>query len=182
MLFIIGSWKSLAFRGAAALIFGILALAWPSITLLSLVFLFAIYALMDGIMILAAVFRKTPEVAGRKGLLTLQGVVNILSGIVAVIWPGITALILLSVIAAWALITGALQIAAAIKLRKEISNEWLLGLAGLLSIAFGILLLISPGAGALAVVSIIGFYAILSGLLLLALAFRIRKLMTPVLS
>lgn len=181
MLFIVGSWKSLAFRGAAAVIFGILALVWPSITLLALVFLFGIYALVDGIAILAGVSRKAEEVAGRKGLLILQGIVSILAGIVAVVWPGITALALLLVIAAWAFITGALEIAAAIKLRKEISSEWLLGLAGVLSIAFGVLLLISPGAGAVAVVWMIGFYAILSGVLLLALAFRIKRLVTPLL-
>jgi uncharacterized membrane protein HdeD (DUF308 family) len=181
MLFIVGSWKSLAFRGAAAVIFGILALVWPSITLLALVLLFGAYVLVDGITILVGVFRKTEEVEGRKGLLILQGIVSILAGILAVIWPGITALALLLVIAAWAFITGALEIAAAIKLRKVISSEWLLGLTGVLSIVFGVLLLIAPGAGALAVVWMIGFYAILSGVLLLTLAFRIKKLATPVL-
>jgi uncharacterized membrane protein HdeD (DUF308 family) len=179
MFFIIGNWKSLAFRGVAAVIFGILASVWPSITVLALVFLFGIYALADGISILVAVLRKSPQVAGRKGLLTLHGVVGILAGITAFVWPGITALALVLVIAAWALITGALEVAAAIKLRKEISNEWMLGLAGVLSIALGMLLVISPGAGALALTWIIGFYAILLGALLLGLALRIRKLATP---
>lgn len=179
MLFIIGSWKSLAFRGAAAVLFGLLALIWPAITLLALVFLFGIYALADGISILVAVFRKSPEVAGRKGLLILHGVVSILSGIIAFVWPGITALALVFVIAAWALITGGLEVAAAIKLRKEISNEWFLGLAGVLAIVFGLFLVIAPGAGALAVTWIIGWYAMLSGALLLALAYRIRKFVTP---
>jgi uncharacterized membrane protein HdeD (DUF308 family) len=97
---------------------------------LALVFLFGIYALTDGITILVAVFRKSPQVAQeRKGLLIFQGVVSALSGIIAFVWPGITALALILVIAAWALMTGALEVAAAIKLRKEIRNEWMLGLA-----------------------------------------------------
>jgi uncharacterized membrane protein HdeD (DUF308 family) len=180
MPFIIGSWKSVAFRGAAALLFGVLALIWPGITLLSLVFLFGIYALSDGISILVAVFRKSPQPAqGRKGLMIFQGVVSILSGIIAFVWPGITALALLFLIAAWALVTGALEIAAAIKLRREITNEWLLGLAGALSIVFGMFIVIAPPAGALAVTWIIGWYAMLSGVLLLALAFRIRKFVAP---
>lgn len=180
MLFIVGSWKSLAFRGVAAVVFGILASVWPAITVLALVFLFGIYALTDGITILLAVFRKSPQVAqGRKGLLIFQGVVSALSGIIAFVWPGITALALILVIAAWALMTGALEVAAAIKLRKEIRNEWMLGLAGVLAIAFGLLLVISPGAGALALTWIIGFYAILSGALMLGLALRIRQLAIP---
>jgi uncharacterized membrane protein HdeD (DUF308 family) len=109
----------------------------------------------------------------------MQGIVGIGAGVVTLLWPGITALALLFVIAAWALVGGALQLAAAIRLRKVISGEWLLALSGVLSIALGVLLVLFPGPGALALVIWIGAYAFVFGILLLVLGFKLRGLRSP---
>jgi uncharacterized membrane protein HdeD (DUF308 family) len=108
-------------------------------------------------------------------VLLLQGLVGVAAGVVTLLWPGITALALLYVIAAWALITGALAVAAAIRLRKAITGEWLLALSGIASIGLGVVLILFPGAGALAVVLWIGAYAFVSGALLIALGLRLRS-------
>jgi uncharacterized membrane protein HdeD (DUF308 family) len=108
-------------------------------------------------------------------VLIIEGIVGIAAGILTVIWPGITALALLFVIAAWALVTGGLEIAAAIRLRKVITHEWLLVLAGIASIALGIILALFPGPGALALVIWIGAYALVSGAMMIGLAFRLRS-------
>ena len=108
-------------------------------------------------------------------LFLLQGIAGIIVGIMAFVWPGITALVLLYIIAAWAIVTGICEIVAAVQLRKEIEGEWLLGLGGIASVVFSVLLVAFPGAGALAVVWIIGAYSILFGILLLTLAFRLRR-------
>ena len=105
----------------------------------------------------------------------LEGAIGIAVGIMAFIWPGITALVLLYLIAAWAIVTGVLEIIASIQIRKEIQNEWLLAIAGITSVLFGVLLLVWPLAGALAILWIIGAYAIIFGILLLILAFRLRS-------
>ncbi len=170
------NWWALAIRGVAAVIFGLLAFVWPQITLLALVVLWGAYALIDGIFSIVAAITH-PEVRDRRWLLLLEGVVGIAAGVVAFIWPDITAFILLYIIAAWALVTGVLEIANAIRLRREITGEWALVASGVLSVLFGLLLVFFPGAGALAVVWIIGAYAIVFGILLLILAFRLRNLM-----
>jgi uncharacterized membrane protein HdeD (DUF308 family) len=175
MILIAGSWMSLALRGAAAVLFGVLTLVWPQITLLALVLLFGVYALVDGISMLVAAFTRAGRTGGRRGLLIFEGAVGVGVGILTFVWPRITAVALLYLIAGWALITGAIEIAIAIRLRRVIETEWFLGLAGALSILFGILLIISPGAGALAITWMIALYVILFGSLLLALAFRLRK-------
>ena len=172
----LSSWKSLALRGAAALLFGILTLIWPAISLIALILLFGVYALVDGASIFVAAAARDSDGWGSRGLLFLHAALGVLVGIITFIWPGITALALLYLIAAWALVTGALQLVAAVRLRKQIQNEWLLGLTGALSVVLGILLAIRPGEGVLAVTWLIGPYAFLVGILLLALAFRIRKL------
>lgn len=179
MVIDLGSWKSMALRGAAALIFGLLTLAWPSITLLALVFLFGAYALADGLFLLVSAFERDRAPEGRRGLLVLEGVVGVAAGVLTFVWPSITALALLYLIAAWAIITGVLEIASAIRLRKHIENEWFLGLAGALSVLFGVVLVLVPGAGALAITWLIGVYAAIFGVLLLALALKIRKLTLP---
>ncbi len=167
------NWWAIALRGLVAVLFGLAAFVWPGLTLLALVFLFGIYALLDGIFsIIAAVNNRAGN--NRWWLLLLEGLVGVAAGIIAFIWPGITAFALLYLIAAWAVITGILEIAAAIRLREEIEGEWLLGLGGLLSIVFGILLFIWPGAGALAVTWLIGAYALFFGILLIILGFRVR--------
>ena len=167
------NWWALLLRGIAAIVFGILAFFWPGVTLLSLVFVFGAYAIVDGIFALIAGFR-TPAGGARWWWLLLVGVVSLVAGILAFGMPGVTAFTLVLLIAAWAIVSGIFEIVAAIQLRKEIEGEWLLVLSGVASVAFGVLIMINPSAGALAVVWIIGSYAIIYGLLLTTLGFRLR--------
>jgi len=170
---IVLSWWLLALRGVAAVAFGVLAFVWPGITLLTLVFLFGAYALVNGILSLVAAF-KAPKGTANKGSLIFLGLLSIAAGLFTFLIPGITALGLVILIAAWAIANGVTEIVAAIKLRKVITNEWLLVLAGVASIVFGILLLLQPGVGALALIWWIGAWAIFMGVLLIILAFKIR--------
>jgi uncharacterized membrane protein HdeD (DUF308 family) len=178
MLMLIGSWKSLALRGAAAVLFGVLTLIWPGLTLWALVLLWGAYVLVDGLSVLGDVFTHAPGTDDRRGWLIFQGVVSIVAGVLTFVWPDITALALLFVIAAWAFVTGVLEIAAAVRLRRVLSNEWLLALVGVLSIAFAIGLVVTPGAGALVITWFIGWFALLAGAVRLGLAWRVRKLDT----
>ena len=163
-------WWSLALRGLFAILFGVMVFVWPGITLLSLVLLWGIYAVLEGI---AAIMIG---LHGRWWWMAIVGVLGVIAGIIAFVWPHITALLLLYLIAAAAVIRGISEIIAAIELRKAIEGEWLLILAGLLSVAFGILLFVHPGAGALAVLWIIGVYAIAFGIIEIAASLRLRKL------
>jgi uncharacterized membrane protein HdeD (DUF308 family) len=169
------NWWLLALRGVAAIVFGILAFIWPGITLLALVYLFGAYAFANGILSFTIAFNKA---RGRRhrGSLIFGGIISIITALITFFIPGITALGLVILIAAFAIANGVSEIAAAIRLRKVISNEWLLALAGVLSIAFGIILFIMPGAGALALVFWIGAWMIAIGVLLMVLAFRVRNL------
>jgi uncharacterized membrane protein HdeD (DUF308 family) len=169
------NWWLLAIRGVAAILFGIGAFVWPGITLGVLVLLFGAYALIDGVVAIIAGFsaRKEQE---RWWMMIITGAVGILTGILTFMWPGITALVLLYFIAGWAIVTGVFEIAAAIRLRKEMEGEWMLILAGIASVLFGILLIILPGAGALAVVWLIGAYSVVYGILMLVLGFKLRGL------
>jgi uncharacterized membrane protein HdeD (DUF308 family) len=166
-------WWTLAVRGVVGILFGILTLIWPGITLAVLVILFGAYALVDGIFAIGAAISDRVG-SSQWWALILEGMVGILIGLLTFAWPGITALVLLYLIGAWAIITGVLEIVAAIRLRNHIANEWSLGLAGVLSVLFGILMFVWPGATALALVWLIGLYALFFGVLLLALAFRLR--------
>jgi len=159
----------------AAILFGIAAFVWPGITLVALVLLFGAYALVDGIfaVIAGVAARREQE---RWWMMILEGVAGIVIGVLTFLYPGITALVLLYFIAAWSIVTGAFEIAAAIRLRREIEGEWLLGLAGFASLLFGVLLVILPGPGALALIWLIGSYALIFGVLMLILAFRLRGL------
>ena len=170
------NWWLLAVRGALAVLFGFVALIWPGITVLALVLLFGAYALVDGVMALYTALFDRGRPGGRgAGWLVLEGVAGVLAGIGAVVWPGITALVLLYLIAAWALVTGVAEILTAIRLRREIEGEWLMILSGALSILFGVLAFLFPSAGALAVVWLIGAYAIAFGVVMAILAFRLRR-------
>ncbi len=169
------NWWTLLIRGIAAILFGILALIWPGLTLTVLVIFFGAYALVDGAFNIVAAFRRRKKDEDW-WLLLLEGLSSLLFGVLALTWPEITALVLLIFIAAWALVTGAFEVAAAIALRKELEGEWMLILSGLASMIFGTLLFAFPGAGAVAVAWIIGSYAILFGALLVALSLRLRKL------
>jgi uncharacterized membrane protein HdeD (DUF308 family) len=167
-------WWLLLLRGIIAILFGLTLWVEPAISLAALVLLFGAYCLVDG------VFAVWTGISGAKDnehwwLLLLWGLVGIGVGILTFMSPGITALALLFYIAIWAIATGVLEIVGAIRLRKEINNEWLLLLAGLVSVAFGVLIAARPGAGALGILWVIGFYAIVFGVLLLILAFRVRK-------
>jgi len=168
------NWWALALRGLAAILFGIAALVVPHITLAVLIALFGAYALVDGVFALIAAGRAA-ERQTRWWPLALEGVVGIVVGILTFAWPGVTALILLYFIAYWAIITGVFELIAAIRLRQEISGEWLLGLGGVLSVIFGLLLIIFPGAGALTIVWLIGLYSLIFGVALVALGLRLRS-------
>jgi uncharacterized membrane protein HdeD (DUF308 family) len=168
------NWWLLALRGLVAVLFGVLAFLWPGITLITLVWLFGAFALVNGLLslVLAA---KAPKGYPRFGSLIFGGLLGILAGLVTFVMPGITALGLLILIAAWALVTGILEIIAAIRLRKIITNEWLLILAGIASVAFGVILLLRPAAGALALIWWFGAWALIFGILMIVLAFRMRN-------
>jgi uncharacterized membrane protein HdeD (DUF308 family) len=170
------NWGWIVLRGVAGVIFGVLAFAWPGITLVVLTLFFGAYALTDGIFALVAAYRRRE---GRRPVwpLVLVGVLGVGAGITTFLWPEITALLLLMFIAVWALFIGIFQIAAAIHLRKEIEHEWMLGASGGLSVLFGVLMIASPGAGAVAVAWLIGSYSIAFGVLLIALGFRLKKLL-----
>jgi uncharacterized membrane protein HdeD (DUF308 family) len=171
------NWWAVSLRGLAGILFGIITFFAPGISLAALVLLFGAYAFADGVLAIVAAIRRRG--ADRWWLLLLEGIVGIAAGVVTLLWPGITALALLYVIAAWALVTGAFEIATAIRLRKAISGEWLLALSGILSIALGVLLVLYPGPGALALVIWIGAYAFVFGVLLFALGLRLRGLQSP---
>ena len=167
------NWWLLALRGLVAVLFGVLAFMWPGATLITLVWLFGAFALVNGILslVLAAKTKGYPKV----GSLIFGGLLGILAGLLAFVMPGITALGLLILIAAWAIVTGTMELVAAVRLRKIINNEWLLVLAGIASVAFGVILLFQPAAGALVLIWWIGAWALLSGILLMILAFRMRN-------
>jgi uncharacterized membrane protein HdeD (DUF308 family) len=167
-------WWMVAVRGVAAIVFGVLTFLAPAASLLALVVLFGAYALVDGAFNIASAIRSAKG-RQRWGSLVFAGVSGIAAGVLTFVWPSITALILLFLIAAWAVVTGVAEVVAAIRLRKTIKGEWFLALSGVLSVVFGLLLFIFPGAGALAVTMWIGAYAIVFGGLLVGLAFRLRS-------
>jgi len=171
-------WWLLVLRGIFAVAFGILAFVKPNITLAALVLVFGAYALINGIFMLGVGLRAPKGTPG-KGTLVFLGLVGVAAGILTFVYPNITALSLLVVIAWWAILTGIFEIAAAVKLRKELTNEWVMILSGALSVAFGVLLIAKPNAGALSIIWLIGIYAVLYGILLLALAFRLKGLVSP---
>jgi uncharacterized membrane protein HdeD (DUF308 family) len=162
----------LVLRGVLAVLFGIAAFVWPEITLEALVILFGAFSLVEGVFNVASALMQRE---GYWGLLLLEGVFGVLIGILTFAWPGITALVLLYLIAGWAIVTGVFEIFAAVQLRKQIEGEWLLGLGGLLSIIFGVLMALQPGSGALALVWLIGGYAVVFGVILIALGLRLRN-------
>jgi uncharacterized membrane protein HdeD (DUF308 family) len=167
------NWWVLALRGLAAIIFGILALIWPELTILSLILVFGAYVLIDGIFAVITGIRSYGE-NRRWWASLLEGIAGIIVGILAFVWPDVTGLVLLYFIAAWAIVTGIFEIVAAIQLRRAITGEWLMILGGILSIVFGIVLVLFPEAGALGLIWVIGGYAIVFGLLFIFLAFRLR--------
>ncbi|MFY1875705.1 HdeD family acid-resistance protein [Achromobacter xylosoxidans] len=171
-------WGWVALRGVVAILFGLMAMFMPAITLSALVLVWGAFALADGVLALIAGIRIR-ERGKPLWALIIVGLLGVAAGIVTFLWPGLTALILLYIIAIWALVAGVFQIAAAIRFRKEIRNEWFLGLSGLVSILFGAMLVLQPGAGALALVWVIGIYAVFFGILLLVFSLRLKQHRAP---
>ncbi len=170
-----GKWWVLLVRGIAAILFGLAAMVWPGLTIGALIIMFGAFAIVDGVGALFAAFAHRGE-AQYWWATALEGVVGIVLGILVMVWPGISAIALLFWIAAWAIVTGVFEVVSAIQLRKEISGEFWLILSGLLSILFGIFAFIRPGAGALAVIWVIAMHAIVFGITLIMLSFKVRGL------
>ncbi|MCW3005354.1 MAG: putative rane protein [Conexibacter sp.] len=164
----------LLLRGAIGILFGVLAIAWPGLTLLVLVMLFAVYALLGGVVSIAGAFRIR-RVESKWWLPLLLGIVSIVAGIYALVAPALTTLVLVLVMGVNAIITGALDIALAVRLRKVLRSQWLLVVGGVVSILFGVLVLARPDAGAVALVWMVSLYALLTGVLLFALGLRVRR-------
>lgn len=168
-------WWTMALRGLIAILFGVVTLAWPRLTLTVLVFWFGAYVFLDGVfgIIYAIQVRKQ---GSRWWVYLLEGLTGIVVGVLTFLLPGITALVLLYLIAAWIVITGILRIGAAIRLRRVIRGEALLVLSGILAVLYGLLLIAFPAAGSVAIVWLIGVYAVIIGILLLLLALQLRQL------
>jgi uncharacterized membrane protein HdeD (DUF308 family) len=168
------NWWSLVIRGLVGIIVGVVTFIRPGMTLALLIFLFAAYALVDGIVDLAGAIHA---IAARErwGALMLEGFAGIGAAVVAVLWPKMTLLVLIWVIAAWAIIIGIAEIAAAIRLRRHVSGEWLLVLRGVAAVIFGVLMAAVPHAGALVIAIWFGAFAFIFGIVLVALGFRLRS-------
>ena len=169
------NWWALALRGLFAILFGLAAFAMPGITLAVVILLFGAYTIIDGIFAIVAGLRAA-ERDKRWWALLLEGIVDIAAGVVAFAWPALTALLLLYLVSVWAVVTGLLEIAAAIRIRQAIKGEWLLAINGVVSVLLGVFLVVVPGGGILVLIYWIGGYAIFFGVLLLGLAFRLRGL------
>lgn len=168
-------WWVMLLRGIAAIIIGILAMAMPGITLLTLVALFAIFSMIDGIFGVILGFRG--EADGTVWwTMVMLGLLSLAAGVIAITWPGLTIWVLATLIAAWAIVRGAFEIYAAIRLRHEIEDEWILGFSGFMSILFGLLIMWRPGAGLIAIAILVGAYMMALGIFGVALALRLRKM------
>lgn len=167
------NWRVLALRGLAALLFGLVILFWPGVVLAVLTLVFAIYAAVDGAILLVPALRA-PERGPQKWLPLLEGATGVVAGLLVLLWPGLTASGLLYVIVAWALATGLLKITTAIMLRGDVENVWLLVGSGVLSVLFGVLLAALVDSDLPSLASVLGIFAIVVGLTLVVLAFRTR--------
>jgi uncharacterized membrane protein HdeD (DUF308 family) len=169
------NWWAIVLRGIFAVLFGLGAFLWPGITLAVLVLLYGGYLFIDGILAILWALAKRHEGAFSWEVF-LVGLASLAAGVLTLLWPGVTAIALLYLIAVWAIVRGIFEILAAFRLRRELSNEWLLALNGVLSVLFGIVLIVAPGAGALAVLWLIGTFAIVVGILMIVLGFRLKGL------
>jgi len=167
------SWSSLAWRGFASILFGVLALVWPGVTLAVLTHMWGAYAFADGVLALVVAAQRG-RVAHR-WMLVLDGVLGIAAGLVTLFWPGITLLMLVLIIGVRSILMGALQIGAAFRLRKVVSAPVLYALGGLAGIALGALAFVMPRITALALASVLGIYALVFGIIEMVLAFRVRR-------
>jgi uncharacterized membrane protein HdeD (DUF308 family) len=166
------NWWALALRGLLAVLFGFAALILPLDTLASVGRLFGAYAILEGVLVILTGIRRTRY----RGVLIAEGASGIVAGLVSLAWPSITALVLLYVVAIWAILSGVAEIVAAISLRREMAGEWALFLVGVLSVIFGIILAVLPGVGLLSLIWLVGLYALAVGVALIALALKVRGL------
>jgi uncharacterized membrane protein HdeD (DUF308 family) len=172
------NWWMLLLRGVFAILFGIIAWLTPGIALASLVLLFGVYVLIDGVATIISAFNSRAT-NPNWWVVLLEGIVGVIAGVITFLYPGVTTIALLYIIAIWMIITGVMQIIAAVHLRKEITGEFWLGLAGLLSILVGGYLILNPGPGILALLWVIAVYSIVFGIMLIMLAFRVRGMSNP---
>ena len=168
------NWRALALRGLIALLFGLVVLFWPGLVLNVLSILFGIYAAVDGAITLVPALRS-PERGTRRTLPLTEGAVGIVAGLVALLWPGLTVVGLVYVIAGWAIATGVLKMLTAILLRDEVENGWMLAGSGALSALFGILLVALARSDMPFLAPFIGGFAVVVGLALIVFAFRLRE-------
>lgn len=168
------NWWALLIRGIAAVIFGLLAVFWPAAAGFALVFVFGAYAFIDGVFALISAVRAA-EAHERWIAFAVEGIVGLIIAAIVVFYPGLAGLALYFTIAVWAILTGILELVGAFQLRALIPNEWMLILAGILSIVFGVLLIIYPRVGILTVIYLIGFYAVLFGIVMIVFSFRLRS-------
>jgi uncharacterized membrane protein HdeD (DUF308 family) len=168
------NWGAMLLRGAAGLIFGLLTILVPGLSLMALVFAFSAYALSDGVLALVSAIRRRPTSESRWAQV-LEGVLGIGAGLIGVFWPGITLLSFLYLISGWSLVSGVLEVVGAIRLRKVIEGEWLLALSGVASIVLGVLLLIWPVASLFALTLWLGAYGIVFGVVMVGLGLRLRS-------
>lgn len=167
------NWWVPLLRGIAAILFGLMALIWPGLTVYALLIVFGAYAIFDGIMSIIIGFqRKSGD--DRWWSWALDGFLSIVIGLMALFWPEATALAFVIWMAAWAVVAGIFRIIAAIRLRAEIEGEWALGLSGVLMVIWGVLMAMIPAAGLLSIAWLIGLFALLIGVVMIVLAFRLR--------
>ncbi|HOY79265.1 MAG TPA: HdeD family acid-resistance protein [Hyphomonadaceae bacterium] len=165
------AWWALLLRGLIAIAFGIMALIWPTDSLVALVLVYGAYMLVDGVFSIVGAFSSDTS---ERWWLVASGVLSVAAGGVAIAWPGLTVIVLVMIIGFWSIVRGVIEIAAAIRLRKVIPNEWMLIAAGAISVLVGILLAVSPLVGALTLIWVVGFWSVGFGILMIALAFRVR--------
>ena len=171
---LVHNWWAILIRGLLGVALGIVMFIWPALSLAALVLFFGVYAFIEGVFALVSAVRGRTGAAPRWATV-LRGLLGVGVGVVTLLWPGMTLIALLAVIAVWALVGGVLEVAAAGRLRREIQNEWALALSGVLSIGLGVLVLLVPAAGALAVVLWVGAYALVVGILHIVLSVRLRS-------
>jgi len=165
-------WKSVVFRGVLVALFGLLFLFAPAFSLTVGVYAFAGFALVFGVLALLSGFRTD---SSAKWALIVEGIAGIAAGLIAFAWPGVVVVWIAWFIAGWAIISGVMEIVAAIRLRHEIDNEWLLVLGGVVSLIFGLIVLSQPGQGMKAITLITGIYALIFGGIIIALGFRLKS-------
>lgn len=166
------NWWAVLLRGLLAIVLGVLTLALPAVSLASLVLLFAVYMLADGVLGIVSAIRAARR-HERWGWLVLEGLLDLAAGIAALVWPGLTIIVFVVLVAIWAIVTGVALLGATFRLNRQ-HGRWLMGLAGVLSLVWGILLIVAPIGGVLVLMLWIGAYALVFGITLVVLAFRLR--------